>query len=483
MLKKMGQLVHQSYFVVGLCAGIVAGTVLALLFRVNYFASPIWIVVTTMLLIFAFIRPRFAFVIIAVVAGMILAFFRASTELIGEDYIDGLRDQTVMVTATVDGDPNSDEKGTKIKLKNLQFGEERVRVQGSLFITVKQTGEIKRADEIVVKGKMLDGFGTYAGYMYKPSIESVKRPEPGDLVLMIRNWFAERVEKLIPEPEVKLGLSYLLGMKSDLPEEMNENLRAVGLTHIVVASGAHLSILVEIARRVFGRISRFAGLLFSVLFIVFFMAVVGFTPSIMRAGVMAILVLMVWYTGRKFAPWRIILITAALTLIVNPMYVINLGWLLSFASFGGIMILGPELARFFYGSKKPGFIASVILTTIAATLMTLPITLYFFGAVSLISLVANLLILPTLPVAMGLVFLTGVVSGVPFVETCVAFLATKLLDFHIAVVEFFGGMRQFMVEIPPYQAWTFVLYIIIVMPFIMKWVWVKYIKRKKKIVL
>jgi hypothetical protein len=138
MLKKLGQFVHQSYFVVGLCAGIVAGTVLALLFRVNYFASPIWIVVTTMLLIFAFIRPRFAFVIIAVVAGMILAFFRASTELIGEDYIGGLRDQTVMVTATVDGDPNSDEKGTKIKLKNLQFGEERVRVQGSLFITVKQ---------------------------------------------------------------------------------------------------------------------------------------------------------------------------------------------------------------------------------------------------------------------------------------------------------------------------------------------------------
>ena len=157
------------------------------------------------------------------------------------------------------------------------------------------------------------------------------------------------------------------------------------------------------------------------------MIMVGFTPSILRAGVMSILTLLAWYVGRKFAPWRIILLVAAFTLMLNPMFFINLGWLLSFASYAGIMILGPQLNKFFYGDRKPGFLGSTIITTISATLMTLPIILYYYGMISIISLVANLLILPTLSYAMGLVFLTGVVFGIPGIETLVSFLATKLL--------------------------------------------------------
>lgn len=148
----------------------------------------------------------------------------------------------------------------------------------------------------------------------------------------------------------------------------------------------------------------------------------------------------------------------AFTLILNPTFIFNVAWLLSFASYSGIMMLGPGLSKFFYGDKKPGFIASVVLTTIAATLMTLPITLYFFGQVSIISVVANLLILPTLSYAMGLVFLTGVFSGVPGISVAVSFLATKLLDFHILVVEFFGSMEQFLIKIEPYSPWVFIIY-------------------------
>ena len=173
---------------------------------------------------------------------------------------------------------------------------------------------------------------------------------------------------------------------------------------------------------------------------------------------MAILNLSAWYVGRKIAAWRLILLVAAFTLMIEPSFIVNLGWLLSFASFMGIMVLGPRMSRFFYGEKKPGFVASTVMTTIAATLMTLPITLYYFGTASLISVVANLLILPTLPIAMGLTFMTGVVAGVPLIETVVAWCTTKMLDFHILVVEFFGAGREFLVEIDPYQWWVFLFY-------------------------
>lgn len=299
------------------------------------------------------------------------------------------------------------------------------------------------------------------------------------VVVSVRDWFAERVQAGIPEPEVKLGLSYLLGMRSGLPKDLSESLRAVGLTHIVVASGAHLAILVEIAKKMFGKISRFAALLFSIIFILLFMAMVGWTPSILRAGIMSILTLATWYVGRKMAPWRIILITAALTLLINLDFIINLGWLLSFASFIGIMMLSPKLTEFFYGKRKPGSIAETILTTISATLMTLPITLYYFGQISLISVFANLLILPTLSYAMGLVFLTGISAGIPGFETIFSFLATKLLDFHIFIVELFGGWTQFLVKVEKYQTWVFILYIVILIPFLIRLIRRKVVKLRE----
>ncbi len=448
--------------------------IVGIVFRINYFASVVWIVFAVLVLIFVYFYPRAVFLGMALIAGMVIAWFRVSAELYGEDYIRQFYGKNVVVSGVVDGDPEEDEGDMKLKLKDLKFGEEGINVKGNIYMTVRKV-EVARADEVMVAGKLLEGFGTYAGYMFKPSVKKVRRPEPGDLILKVRNWFAERIRGLIPESEVSLGLSYLLGMKTGLSDELSENLRTVGLVHIVVASGAHLSILVEVARKIFGRLSRFSGLVFSIIFTVLFMAMVGWTPSILRAGVMVILTLIAWYVGRKIAPWRIILIVMALTLMINPMFLINLGWLLSFASFGGIMILGPKLTQFFYGERKPSFVASVIITTLSATLMTLPITLYYYGTISLISVVANLLILPTLPIAMGLVFMTGVVADIPGMNMAISWCATRLLDFHIAVVEFFGGMKWFMVEIEPYQGRVFTVYFLIVGFMIMN-----YFKKDKK---
>lgn len=290
----------------------------------------------------------------------------------------------------------------------------------------------------------------------------------------VRDWFAARIAINIPEPEVKLGISYLLGLRDGLLKDFTDNLRAVGLTHVVVASGTHLSILVDIARKIFGRISRFAGALFSVIFIVLFMAMVGFTASILRAGIMAILTILMWYVGRKFQPWRIIIIAATVTLLIDPDFIGELGWQLSFLSYIGIMIIGPKITQFLYGSTKPPPIASILITTIAATLMTLPLSLYYFGSFSVISLLANLLILPTLPYVMGLVFLTGCLPGL----SVLGWLATKLLSFHMLVVDFLGKQTYFIFSIPIRNVWILFLY----MPIIWVLIW-GYIRQKRRKVL
>ena len=423
----LGKSLHQSYIVMGVAIGVIFGMVVGLALRVNYFGSWWWMVGVVVILVVSYLKPKMTWILLAVVAGMVLAFFRVAMELEGQEYVRGLVGSEVMVQGTVTGDPEADDGAIKLKLSGLEFDGESVR--GSIYVTARAGPEVRRSDIVVLVGKMLDGFGTYAGYMYQPKIVKVMHPEPGDVVLAIRDWFAIRVQEAVPEREAKLGLSYLMGMKTGLDDALSESLRMVGLTHIVVASGAHLAILVEVAKKLFGRLSRAFGLLMSVIFVVFFMAMVGWTPSIMRAGVMTILTLICWYVGRKIAPWRLILMVAAGTLMYEPMFLMNLGWQLSFASFAGIMMLGPGLTKFFYGVRKPGLIGSTILTTLAATVMTLPITLYHYGVVSLISVVANLLILPTLSCAMGLVFLAGLVGPVPGLGGAAGFIAMRMLDF------------------------------------------------------
>lgn len=467
MLKKLkakvGTKIHQSWFVVALCIGVIGGTILGLTLRVTFFSSAWWLVVVALVLIVCYFQPRAFLMICAVMAGAILALHRCASELAGEDYIQQLVGETVTVTGTIDGDPTTDETGTKFKLRDLTFAGETA-TKGNLYVSMGKNEQLARADRLTLSGEMQEGFGTYAGFLSRPEIVQWARPSPGDWVLRTRNWFAERVRRTMPGEATNLGLSYLLGMKAGLSDELDENLRTIGLTHIVVASGAHLSILVEIAKKFFGRLSKFVGIGASIIFILFFMALVGWTPSILRAGIMSILTLLAETVGRKFAPWRLILLVAAGTLLLDPMFIGDLGWLLSFASFAGIMILEPWLVKFFYGTKKPKFIANMVLTTLSATLLTLPITLYYFGAVSLISVIPNLLILPTLPYAMGLVFLAGVVSGVPTLDAVVGFLATKMLDFHIGVVNFFGQMKSFLVEIEPEQTWVFGLYAVVLVP-------------------
>ena len=453
---------HQSFLVVALAVGVIFGAIIGMMLKVRFFVSSGWIALVLVVICLAYLRPKLWLIVTVFLMGTVLMFFRMSDGFQDEEYIRNFYGQEILVTGVVEMDPETGDEGTKLRINNLEFGEkEKYQKAGVIYVSLNKNEEIMRGDTLTLKGKLTEGFGIYAGYMYRPILKDWQRQVPGDLVLNIRNAFAERIKRLIPESEVKLGLSYLLGMKSGLPENLSENLRTIGLMHIVVASGAHLGILVGIVRKLFGGLSRFVELVFSILFVVLFMMMVGWTPSIMRAGVMVILSLVAWFHGRKIAPWRMILMVAAVTLLINPMFLVDLGWLFSFASFAGIMVLSPMIKEFLYGKKKPGFIAELITTTIGATIMTLPITLYFYGTISLISLVANLLILPTLSWAMGLVFLTGVAAGIPGIENVVAFLAKQLLSFHIWIVELFGGMREFVVAISQYQWWVFLIYVVV----------------------
>ena len=419
-------------------------------------------------------------IVLAVIASSVT---QALRQLTNDNPLHDLVGETVEISGRIKGDPDISGSTSSARLGDLYY--EDTKIAGTIFLYGRFDPEPERGDHMMVCGKLAKGFGTFVGAVYHPKIVSLLKPEPKNMTLEIRNSFAKSVQDTMGGREAKLGLAYLLGMRNGLDDETLEMLSLVGLTHIVVASGTHLGIIVSFVRKRFGKISRFARLLFSLICIFIFGEIVGWTASITRAGIVSVLSLFGWYYGRKLGAGRVILIAMAITLVMNPMYVVDIGWLLSFASFAGIMILEPMLVEFFYGHKnprkknikRPGIVGELVLASISATLMCAPILLYFFGSISVISVVANVLILPTIPIAMGLTALVGFVGFLPsfFVFDWIRFLVTKvtvlLLDYHLFVMEFFAKQTSFIINIEKNSLWVFLLYVPILLPFVIGLIW------------
>ena len=178
-----------------------------------------------------------------------------------------------------------------------------------------------------------------------------------------------------------------------------------------------------------------------------------------RASLVSILSLSFGYLGRRFTPFRLLSLTAAITLLIDPTNLINLGWQLSFASFSGLLILSPRFTRLFYGGKSLPWLASMLITSLSTTIACAPILIYNFGSISLLAFVANLIILPTLPYAMLLVVLTGVTSFLPILATLIAKLTTLLLGLHIAIVTFLSTKSMFILELQSGSLYIFLFYL------------------------
>ena len=440
--------VHVSYAVVCLTIGIVVGVVLAFFGDMSIFGAGVWVIVAGVLMVIAVINRTVMVMGLAILAGVILGAWRSQILLADVDLVRSMDGRSMSVVGKVFDDPDIREDGSlSLRLNGLDLGGKLVR--GNLYATISRGGEnVKRGDRVTIYGEMSEGFGSFVGAMWRATIDEIERPEPGDVARRVRDWFAEGIRQYIPEPEVDLGLGYLLGQRRTLPIGLVEVLKITGLTHIVVASGYNLTVLVRFMRRLFGRVSRFAAAFFAGLLVICFMLVTGFSPSMVRAGMVAFVSLVAWYYGRETNPVKLLVLVAAGTLMISPSYIVDLGWLLSFGAFAGVMILAPILLAFLYGDKKPNFLEQVLVETLAALVCTAPILIYFFSQISIVALIANVLILPTIPLAMMTTFLTGISALiVPAAAGIAGWLATIILRFNVVVMEFFGSLTWAMVHV------------------------------------
>jgi ComEC/Rec2-related protein len=452
--------IHRSYVLVFWSVGLIIGVASLFLIKTDIFYSWVWLLVALVMVVVAFVRTTVLMILLAVLSGLVVGAWRSSVSLESTEYVRSLVGKNVEVSANVFDDPDDGNSGIVLRLNDLRFV--NIDAKANMYVTVSGGRDIRRGDDVLVEGTVRDGFGSFAGSMFRAQILEINRPAPGDVAGRIRDSFGAHVSEMIPDPEADLGLGYLLGQRRALPESMVDMLQITGLTHIVVASGYNLTVLVRFVRKAFKRVSRFTVLFVAGLLIISFMAVTGFGPSIMRAGLVSGLSLIAWYFGRRFHPIKLLLMVAAMTLLLSPSYIVDIGWLLSFAAFVGVMIMAPLTTEYFYGKEKIGTIKQILIETASAYMCTLPILIFFFSQFSILSIFANMLVLPTIPFAMAMVFMAGVSSLIlPFITSIFGFLATMILRYNISVMEFFGGISWALREVEIGIGGLLIFYVII----------------------
>lgn len=475
MKRALMRRIHSSWLIALLGASIFFGIWLAQYF--NQYGSTWWFVLACCLVATGFILRRVWIIPIVVIGGMVGGLWRGSDTqtslLAAKDYVG----KAITVQGVVADDADSDKQGnTVLRLKNSVVNGKEAEI--SVWVVLSKNATVERSDNVIVNGKASDGFGTFAFSMYRANLMRVERPEPGDVALHIRNWFAGFVRTAIPEPESSLGLGYLVGQRRNLPADLDAALKIAGLTHIVVASGYNLTILVRLARRLFMKISRYTATLCSSGLIVGFILVTGFSPSMSRAGLVAGISLAAWYYGRKVHPVVLLFFAIGVTAFINPSYAWgDIGWQLSFAAFAGVMILAPLLQAYYFGAKKPGILRQILGETIAATIMTAPILILNFGYISNIAIVANLLVLPFVSLAMLLTAIAGIgAMAIPGIATLIGLPATLLLQYMIEVTKWCANLPWAVSDITLSSFQVMILYGVILL-------FMAYLLRKTKLVL
>jgi len=438
--------IHPTWQLTVMCAGLVIGVTLALAW--HGFASWMWLVLGGLLCAVSIWKSRRALLVAALIGGMLIGLYRGSVDQTLLAQYAPYVGKTVVVKGIIDDDPSLAGTDTyALHLRNVSTNGTSQR--GIVYVTVGEHGaSVRRSDIVEVKGALLGGFGNFAATMYRASLVSATRPIPGDVALEVRDAFADKVRQGIEEPSASLGIGFLLGQKSALPSQLVESLQIAGLTHIVVASGYNLMILVRLSKRLFEKVSRYLATLASGALIIGFIAITGLTPSMTRAGLVAALGIAAWYVGRKFHPVTLLLFAAAVTVMIEPSNVWgNVGWMLSFAAFAGVMLVAPIFTAYFFGKEKVPFVAQLFIETSSAQLVTLPIITAIFGQLSVIALLANLLILPLIPLAMLLTFIAGLAGFIiPGIQTIIAWPAQELLNVIVKVVEWCAGLPNAQIE-------------------------------------
>jgi competence protein ComEC len=264
--------------------------------------------------------------------------------------------------------------------------------------------------------------GVVSQVLYPRNVEVISRGGGNALTRLFidaRRPLGEALERSLPEPESALALGILLGQRASIPDALSDDLNRAGISHLVAISGQNVAIVAGVlVAGLAWWMGRRPATAVAIALIWVYAVFVGGSPSVLRAALMATMMLGAVLAGRPGSALGAVTLAAAVLVAWHPLIVDDVAFQLSFAATLGIILaskriqdaLRPRLTRL--PDWLAGFLAENLAITTAASLVVLPVIAGSFGRLSLVSLPANLLAAPVFVLALGGSLATAVAGAV-----------------------------------------------------------------------
>ncbi|MDO8492871.1 MAG: ComEC/Rec2 family competence protein [bacterium] len=275
----------------------------------------------------------------------------------------------------------------------------------------------------------------------------------------IKNRFIESFSRLISEPESSLLGGLLLGAKRALSADWQTILRNAGIIHVIVLSGYNITIVAQFLMKIFGFLTVRWRLAVGALSIIAFAIMTGGSATVVRASIMALLVLFADLIRRDYSVTRALLLAGLLMVFVNPkILVFDLSFQLSFLATVGLIYVSPIIEKYLTFIPDNLGIRTVVTATLATQIFVLPFLLYTMGNFSSVALIVNLLVLPFIPITMLAGFITGLLGLISTTLTLpFSFVSYWLLYYELHIAKFFASLPFASYIVPQFSAVIMVL--------------------------
>lgn len=344
-----------------------------------------------------------------------------------------------------------------------------------LKIDKKQEVNLEYGDKIFITGEFQEpqGMRNEGGFNYKEYLKSLNiygsvkaknikviEQNKGNIFMnftyKISDEIKENIEEFMGEKYSGLLIGLLLGDSSKIDENMEENFKITSLTHILAVSGAQVSYIIV---AMYSLLKRKIGIqktrVVIIASLIFYTALTGFSPSIVRAGIMGIILMISGLVFRKNDIINSIAISLFFMLVYTPFLLENVGLQLSYLGTIGIIGFNKTIILILKNiqirNRKWKYkinrklilliskIKEILAVTMSASLAVVPVMIYHFNLFGTYFLITNLLA----SIIIGPITLLGTLLVIiSFISINMAKILSYILKFLIDILLFISSFSK-----------------------------------------
>jgi competence protein ComEC len=390
--------------------------------------------------------------------------------------------EKVVVVGSVDADP--DKRDTSIHVAIAVQSINGEDATGLLQATVDRTTAISYGDTVSLSGKLAlpQAFKTQTGkdfdypeylrakgigaVMVYPTLVVTEHAHISffGMLYTIKHALEHAIEISIPEPAAGLLEGILLGNRTALGDALYTIFIIAGLVHVVVLSGYNLTIVADALMKLCSRFPQKISLAIGSTGIILFGLAVGAEATVVRACIMALIVVVGRVLKRPNEIMRTLLFACVVMVIHNPLILTaDPSFILSFLAAFGLITFAPAFEKRLSLITAQYGIRGVVSATLATQAFVFPALIFYTGRLSLMALPSNLLALPLIPFAMFFGFITGVLGLIhPWLALPAMIPAWALLSVIILIAKLAASIPGAALTVGGLQTpYIFALYIIL----------------------